>query len=174
MEKDDIHISGLFGQLRQLDHLLPHPIKYRVGIALLFSASLLAWLLIKPASHDIVVSVDNLAQAGSFLVAILLCFDDLLRPRRLRPAQFAQVLSSTRTNLGTTLDTLPVWANYSECYSWANRLALLYANSPDRCTITIPGRCLQFERVSVFDSKCFTWRRYTWSLWWRRVPYLVA
>lgn len=99
MEKDDIRISGLFGQLGQL---LPRPIRYRVIIALLFSASLLAWLLIKPASHNMVVSVDNLAQAGGLLVAILLCFDDLLRPRRFRPtqfAQFAQVTSSTRTNL---------------------------------------------------------------------------
>ncbi|MHB8599446.1 MAG: bifunctional diguanylate cyclase/phosphohydrolase [Ktedonobacteraceae bacterium] len=84
MEKDGIHIPGQSGQL------LPRPIRFRVVIALLFSIALFAWLLIKPASHDIVVSVDNLAQACSLLVAILLCFNDLLLPRRFRPAQPAQ------------------------------------------------------------------------------------
>ncbi len=84
MEKDGIHKFGQPGQL------LPHPIRFRVVIAILFSASLFVWLLIKPASHDIVVSVDNLAQAGGLLVAILLCFNDLLCPRRYRTAQSTQ------------------------------------------------------------------------------------
>ena len=78
MERDGKHI------LSQPGTLLPRPIRYRVSIALLFTGSLFVWLLIKPASHDIVVSVDNLAQAGSFLVAILLCFHDLLAPERWR------------------------------------------------------------------------------------------
>ena len=82
----------------RLSQLLPRPIWYRVGMALLFSVSLLVWLFIKPASHDIVVSVDNLAQAGSFLVAILLCFNDLLLPRRYKPAQSAHATPLPVTN----------------------------------------------------------------------------
>ncbi len=81
MERDGTQI------LSQAGKLLPRPIWYRVGVALLFTGLLFAWLLIRPASHDIVVSVDNLAQAASFLVAILLCFNDLLLPKRWRKAQ---------------------------------------------------------------------------------------
>lgn len=94
----EIDGSRIYSQL-QLSQLLPRPIQYRVVIALLFSMSLLVWLLIKPASHDIVVSVDNLAQAGSFLVAILLCFNDLLLPRRYKSARSAQTTPLSVTNI---------------------------------------------------------------------------
>ena len=79
MEKDGMRIPDQPGQF------LLRPIWYRVVVAIAFSVSLFLWLLLKPLSHDLVVSVDNLAQAGSFLLAVLLCFNDLLRPRRHRP-----------------------------------------------------------------------------------------
>ena len=129
MEIEGKHIFG------QLDQLPPRPLRYRVVIAILFGGSLLAWLLIKPASHDIVVSVDNLAQAASLLVAILLCFNDLLRPHRYKLARSAKSAQLAQS------PTSPVVKNAAQRWIprlfgltilsvilWTNRLALLYTN----------------------------------------------
>lgn len=90
------------GQVQE--QLLLRAIRYRVVIAFGFALSLFAWLLIRPVSHDTVVTVDNLAQAGSFLLAIVLCFNDLLRPRRLKRAT----------------GTMPVSVNFAQ--RWIPRL----------------------------------------------------
>src|SRR5579885_2683574 len=53
------------------------------GLILLFNALLVAWLVMRPASHAVIVAADNVAQFAGPLLALPLCFVTVRgRPRR--------------------------------------------------------------------------------------------
>src|SRR5450759_3872953 len=52
---------------------LARPLWKSMSLVLLFNALLLAWLIIKPGTHDQFVAVDNLGQAVGALLGVLLC-----------------------------------------------------------------------------------------------------
>ena len=70
--------------MRTHDHSLPKSFWYHGGVALVYIGLLLADLLLRPGSQALLETVDNLAQAGSLLLGIILCFDDLFRSGRWR------------------------------------------------------------------------------------------
>jgi two-component system cell cycle response regulator len=61
---------------------LPKSFWYHGGVACVFIGLFLVVLLVRPGSQALLVTVDNLAQAGSLLLGIVLCFDDRFWPGR--------------------------------------------------------------------------------------------